>query len=463
MEQATIQLSQCMIVKNEEKNIEKALSWGKDLMCEQIVVDTGSTDRTVEMAKKMGAKVFHYAWHDDFAAAKNYAIEQAKGNWIAFLDADEFFSEEDTKKLIPLLERADRNPQIALIRTKIAHLNEDGAVIAVSSQDRLFRNAPDIRYRYRIHEQLQTFGDTRTKYFDAQDELMVLHTGYGSQVNRPEKGKRNVRLLEQELERYPDSGMLLMYLADAYDMANRTEEALDCYRKVVWDDSLDTRDSTCRLRCGLQVLRMRVNEPIKDIEEELFKISDKLKELGYGLHPDIDYFKGLWHLRADQADVAAMFFENALEKLELYHDAETMMTSDLELINRVIAMVALRKGDLQKAVRFVVAALRSNRYSTYSIQILLTAFRIEWRADKSVESYWGFLEKIYDMGNVKDLLTLYKAALVVPFEKLAERICEALPQEVKERLGKSEGSEHDKQGLCATTGTDCATTGEPSV
>ena len=97
-----VRLSQCMIVKNEEKNIERALSWGKDIMYEQIVVDTGSTDRTVEIAKGMGAKVYHFEWIDDFAAAKNYAIEQAKGDWIAFLDADEYFPPEDAAKLMPI-------------------------------------------------------------------------------------------------------------------------------------------------------------------------------------------------------------------------------------------------------------------------------------------------------------------------------------------------------------------------
>ena len=98
-----VRLSQCMIVKNEEKNIERALSWGKDIMYEQIVVDTGSTDRTVEIAKGMGAKVYHFEWIDDFAAAKNYAIEQAKGDWIAFLDADEYFPPEDAAKLMSIL------------------------------------------------------------------------------------------------------------------------------------------------------------------------------------------------------------------------------------------------------------------------------------------------------------------------------------------------------------------------
>ena len=86
-------ISQCMIVKNEEANIERALSWGKGVVSEQIVVDTGSTDRTVEIAERMGAKIYHFEWIDDFAAAKNFAISKAKYEWIALLDADEYFLE----------------------------------------------------------------------------------------------------------------------------------------------------------------------------------------------------------------------------------------------------------------------------------------------------------------------------------------------------------------------------------
>ncbi|MFT4007082.1 MAG: glycosyltransferase family 2 protein [Lacrimispora sp.] len=104
-----IRLSQCMIVKNEEDNIRRALTWGKDIMYEQIVVDTGSTDRTVEIAEEMGAKVFHFTWINDFSAAKNFAIEQATGSWIAFLDADEYFSTEDVKKILPLIARLEQN------------------------------------------------------------------------------------------------------------------------------------------------------------------------------------------------------------------------------------------------------------------------------------------------------------------------------------------------------------------
>lgn len=104
-----------MIVKNEEKNIERALSWGKSFMWEQIVVDTGSTDRTVEIARRLGAKVYHFEWIDDFAAAKNYAVSQAQGDWIVFLDADEYFLEEDAKRLVPLLEKLEGTKYNALV------------------------------------------------------------------------------------------------------------------------------------------------------------------------------------------------------------------------------------------------------------------------------------------------------------------------------------------------------------
>ena len=105
-----MKISQAMIVKNEEKNIEKALSWGKGIVAEQIVVDTGSTDRTVEIAEKMGAKVVHFPWQDDFALAKNFAISQCQYPWIALLDADEYFEEKDAKKLMEIIKRVDKEP-----------------------------------------------------------------------------------------------------------------------------------------------------------------------------------------------------------------------------------------------------------------------------------------------------------------------------------------------------------------
>ena len=105
-----IRLSQCMIVKNEEANIRRALSWGRGIVWEQIVVDTGSTDKTVEIAKEMGAKVFYFDWCDDFSAAKNYAIEQVSGEWIAFFQGRRAQDSRRVEKRGNVYQKRDRHP-----------------------------------------------------------------------------------------------------------------------------------------------------------------------------------------------------------------------------------------------------------------------------------------------------------------------------------------------------------------
>ena len=204
-----VRLSQCMIVKNEEKNIRRALSWAKDIAFEQIVVDTGSTDRTVEIAEEMGAKVYHFQWIDDFAAAKNYAIDQASGNWIAFLDADEYFTEKDAHKLMSILEQvmsAQKAVDIPhMVRCSWIHLNDAGVPFAVSGQDRIFRNLPQIRYRGRIHEQI-ALENGKLKCLDAQGALSILHTGYTLEANKDTgKVQRNIDLLERETKENPEN------------------------------------------------------------------------------------------------------------------------------------------------------------------------------------------------------------------------------------------------------------------
>ena len=151
-----MKISQAMIVKNEEKNIVQALSWGKGVVSEQIVVDTGSTDRTVEIAKSMGAKVYFFPWEDDFSKARNFAISKCKYPWIAMLDADEYFPEEDAKKIKYYIGLIDDNPKVHGILTAIANLGENGQVESVDNTIRLFRNRKDIFYRRAIHEQIAT-------------------------------------------------------------------------------------------------------------------------------------------------------------------------------------------------------------------------------------------------------------------------------------------------------------------
>jgi len=233
--QALIRLSQCMIVRNEEKNIERALRWAKKVAYEQIVVDTGSTDRTIEIAERMGAKVFHFQWIDDFSAAKNFAIEQASGNWVAFLDADEYFSETDAKKLIIFLKRIQNDPQMRAnylaLNCALLNLDEQGNVASRIDQERIFR--PTLRYSGRIHEQL----GVKPENIVMVDEIEVIHTGYTDEVYA-ETGKvqRNIKILREDLEKTPDDINIKAYLADSLKKSeneNEREEAETIFKEVI--------------------------------------------------------------------------------------------------------------------------------------------------------------------------------------------------------------------------------------
>ncbi len=430
-----IRLSQCMIVKNEEKNIEKALTWGRDIVCEQIVVDTGSADRTVEIAESMGAMVLHFEWIDDFAAAKNFAIEHASGNWIAFLDADEYCQPEDTDKIISMLQQIHSDKRIDFVRASMAHTNADGTVNSVSPQDRFFRNDPDLRYRYHIHEQLFHNKKERLGCFDAQEGLLIVHTGYSEEVNRPEKGRRNAQLLEKDMEADPTDAMRLMYLADAYNMADLEEKALECYRKALWDPQMKAEFDVAYLRAGLQILRIRSGKPAEEIEEEFIKVAEELKRRCGDEHPDIDYHLGILYMKKQKLGKAAGYFEAALKKLERYKGAEvSRMAGNVAMPNSIVAAAALNDKNPQKAVQFSVAALQANKFYADGLRTLLLAFMTECRPGMSADPYWSFLYKLYDMSNPKDQLFIWKMAQDAGFQAMTEKAYSVLPPEVKAHI-----------------------------
>jgi len=217
-------LSQCMIVKNEEKHIERALGWAKDIAFEQIVVDTGSTDRTVDLAEKMGAKVHHFKWVNDFGAAKNYAMDLAKGNWIAILDADEYMPPEDADELLEILKKI-QNDSDALkkydgVQNSWVQLDDNDNITSILTNVRIFKNKPELRYKGKIHEVVPIINQTYNAI-----NLRIMHTGYKkSIITDTAKTERNLLLLKQELKQNPDDPRILIYMADTIT-SKATEES----------------------------------------------------------------------------------------------------------------------------------------------------------------------------------------------------------------------------------------------
>lgn len=201
-------LSVCLITKNEEPFLDQCLSSLRGMADQLIVVDTGSTDRTVAIAAEHGAEVHSFKWTDDFSAARNAALEHATGDWVLALDADEELPAASHEALRQLMQT--RQALAWRLPVQDAARPEEGC----SYVPRLFRNAPGLFYVGRIHEQV--FGSLEALRLDwgLENRLgnaSLLHHGYRPEVVA-QRGKieRNLRLLELALEESPADANLRM-------------------------------------------------------------------------------------------------------------------------------------------------------------------------------------------------------------------------------------------------------------
>ena len=229
-----MKLSACVITKNEEENIGTWLASMKKIADEMIVVDTGSTDRTVEMAKEAGARVFHHAWQNDFAAAKNAALEKAKGDWILFLDADEHFSPQTLPKVRPLLEKVEASPKpIVGVICRLINIDKDqgNRFMGAIFQLRIFRNSRDLRYEGKIHEHIVDVRREEHEMF-ATPKLVIFHTGYSLHLVR-KKLERNLDFLRQKEEAQGESVDDALHYMDCYYGLGDFARAAEYARKAI--------------------------------------------------------------------------------------------------------------------------------------------------------------------------------------------------------------------------------------
>ena len=196
-----ISISACTIVRDEEKNIRRWLQNVQSFADEIIVVDTGSKDNTKAILNDCAVKFYEFVWCDDFAEAKNFALDQAHGDWIVFLDADEFFDEESQKKIRSTLIKMHRDKKIAGVITPFVNIDENNnnEFLSKSWQMRIFRREKNLRFFGKIHECLQNFAPKgRDRDFVVVDSLQFIHTGYSRNVIEA-KLLRNLNLLKEEI------------------------------------------------------------------------------------------------------------------------------------------------------------------------------------------------------------------------------------------------------------------------
>lgn len=219
-----IPISVCIIAKNEEKNIERCLSSLAPYGFEIVLVDTGSTDRTKELASKYTDRIFDFTWIDDFSAARNFSLEMASNNWIFMMDCDEWIESIDLEEMDYFRKHLSHAAGSVTRRNITNSSGVEG--IHIDYTERLFSRK---RYYYTgiIHEQL-------TPKFDKEIDTYLLNTtiGHSGYCMTPErrlsKSLQYEQLLLKQLEQEPDNPYVYFQLGRVYQMLADHQKAC-CY------------------------------------------------------------------------------------------------------------------------------------------------------------------------------------------------------------------------------------------
>lgn len=239
-ERVGIRLSACLIVKNEENHLRRCLESIKNVVDEIVVVDTGSTDSTISIAREYGATLGFFPWNDDFAAARNESLKLATGNWALWIDADEELTPDSVEAIRSALIR----PQFAGFYIPIINYTEEVGEgdQFVHSPVRLFRLLRGVEFTGRIHEQVVPSLNRFDLPYATIEKAQLLHHGYRpAMVAERNKIERTVRILEAEVSENPANSFQWFNLGNAFTIAKRYAEAEEACKKSI--ETLAANDS----------------------------------------------------------------------------------------------------------------------------------------------------------------------------------------------------------------------------
>lgn len=221
-------LSLCMIVKNEEKYLHNCLKSANDVVDEIVIVDTGSTDSTVNIAREFGAKIFHFEWINDFSAARNFALSKTTGDWILYLDADERLAPESYDEVLKIKQSNVK----AGYYCNVISFDEHNAKPNVIRYNRIFKNEPEIKFEGKIHEQI-VHSLKRSGFEFFESGVKIFHEGYNiPQHMMIEKAQRNLELLLEEYNN-EKTDYVIFQIAQTYGVLIDNDKAIEYFDKII--------------------------------------------------------------------------------------------------------------------------------------------------------------------------------------------------------------------------------------
>lgn len=400
-------ISLCMIVKNEEQVIARCLSSVQHLVDEIIIVDTGSTDNTKQIASQFTNHVYDFEWNSNFAEARNKSIRHATGRWILVLDADEYLetNSTDSKQLRDYLS-THNTPQPKAYNVRILNFTDSGydeTKFMESSNPRIFNNFRQISYTQPIHEQLtSSLGKIRFEKIP----FTVYHSGYThSIVQQKNKSQRNMSILQTMQQGKEEDPYFQFILGNEYMNMEQPEKALAAYTL-----SLDKSTSNDAWYHHLLDRLITV-----ELQQEYYLAAYRHIEIGINCKPkQTDYYclKGILLDSLGFFKKATSEFERCIQLADLADKNKepywiVQPLSGIITPLQMLGEIYRKKGDIANAIQYWIRVL-ANQPKNYRVLQQLVDHLTEV---ESKEQIIDILSALYPKENAINSILLLKILL----------------------------------------------------
>lgn len=403
-------ISLCMIVKNEEKYLADCLRSVNHFVSEIVVVDTGSTDKTIAIAEEFGAKIFHFEWINDFSAARNYSLEQATQPYILQLDADEeilkggvawFYENYPYKNLGYFLEIHN-----------LKDLNKRD-VMASHFLIRFFKNDPSIRYIKAVHENV-TLPNNNVGYSSA----LILHKGYADNERKDEKSARNFGLLKQQFKEDPNSPFVHFYFAQQYYAAGDSFNAFKAGKKAL----------KLGLKPPVQATALRITMSYASehrLETELHALLEIAP--AEDVFPERTLYEAFYFYQMNDLEKSMALVNRFLHLVEHVEETKVnrfsydgVLPDNYRLGMEIRAKLHIKMGNVKEAIEDLVQALRVSP-STWSLKALLGQLLFtQKRFGEAIAIFNSLVKDMKQLPNGEG-----QSDLVVKYQQIIEKIRQA--------------------------------------
>ncbi|MGI2750020.1 tetratricopeptide repeat-containing glycosyltransferase family 2 protein [Bacillus cytotoxicus] len=378
-------ISACLIVKNEEDMLRKCLESLQGGVDEIVVVDTGSTDTTKEIAKEFTDKVYDFEWTNDFAEARNFAASKASGEWILAIDADECVDPKNLAAAIEEIKSHDNKFDVYAVEIN-SFSDKYGENLSMNHMQRIYKNNGEFHFSGAIHEQIVEKGEGRQELvFSA---LKLYHYGYlPNVVKKKNKRKRNMDILKKALKSNNNDGFTYFNYGQELRSLGKTKEALESFIKAYQNKEDVYKEWVSR--CLYFIVEMLVE--LKRYEEAIVIINDA--EEVFSTAPDFPFWKGEIYFKQKRFDDAKEVYTHIISNNMIYQNAVFNAGAKTFLPHVRLGEIYTQERQHQQALQHYVEALNEN---DSSVKIIVNII--------SLLSKYHTPEEIYDFISTRQII-----------------------------------------------------------